>query len=481
MSKDVAGLDHTQQRLYSLIWKRTIASQMKPAQLEKTNVKIHNDINDYLFVTKGEVVLFDGFLKIYLEGTDDEDTEEKQGVLPKISIGDKLKYDNIVALQRFTKPPARYTEASLVKKMEELGIGRPSTYAPTISTIQKRNYVEKSQLKAKERVYKKIELISGKMNQTKYKETYGADKGKLVPKDIGMVVNDFLVDKFDKIMNYSFTAKLEEDFDEIARGSKPWEKVIKSFYGDFHHTVEQVNQTSDRVSAERLLGNHPESGKPVIVRLGKFGPVAQIGDAQDEQKQFASLQKNQSLESVTLQEVLQLFLLPKQLGSFENKDVIVSNGRFGPYIKFGKMYVSLNKGEDPHDLDLQKAIELIKAKQKADAPIAHYEDLPIQKSVGRFGPYIKWNGIFINVNKKYDFQNLTFKDLVELIEDKKQKEIDKVIHDWKEEEIRVEKARWGRSNIISGRIKIELPKTIDAKKLTLDEVKNIINQRKNNK
>ena len=478
MSNEVAGLDNAQHRLYSLIWKRTIASQMVHALLEKTTIKVNNDINDYLFITKGEVVLFDGFLKVYLEDTDDEDAEEKEGMLPKVSVGDKLEYDNIVAQQRFTKPPARYTEASLVKKMEELGIGRPSTYAPTISTIQKRGYVEKSQLKAKERDYKKIELISGNITQTNNKEIFGADKGKLVPKDIGMVVNDFLVDRFDKVMNYSFTAKVEEDFDEIARGNQPWHQVIKSFYDGFHRKVEQVKQTSDRVSGERLLGEHPDTGKPIMVRLGKFGPMAQMGEASDEDKKFASLQKNQSLETVTLQDVLKLFALPKSLGDFKGEEVMVSSGRYGPYIRYGKMYVSMQKTDSPYSMDFDRAVELIKAKQDAEAPIAHYEESPVQKGVGRFGPYIKWNNTFISVNKKYDFDNLTLEDVTELIEERKRKDRDKIIHDWKDEGIRVERARWGRSQIIKGKIKIELPKTVDASGLTLDEVKSIIDKRK---
>lgn len=293
-----------------------------------------------------------------------------------------------------------------------------------------------------------------------------------------MVVTDFLVNHFENILDYNFTAKVERDFDEIAEGKQEWTTMMKDFYKDFHPHVKDVEQNAEREVGERVLGKDPESGKPVSVRLGKFGPMVQIGTVEDEEKpRFASLGPEQQLSSITYEEAMDLFKLPKDLGSYEGEPVAVNNGRYGPYVKFGEKFVSLPKGRDPMQVDLEEAIELIKEKQKADAPIYTYEDLPVQKGTGRFGPFIKWNGMFINVNKKYDFDNLSDADIVELIEIKKQKEIDKVIHNFEEEGIRVEKARWGRSNIIKGKIKIELPKTVDAAKLTLDEVKDIIEKK----
>ena len=306
-------------------------------------------------------------------------------------------------------------------------------------------------------------------------EKVGSDKGKLVPTDIGNIVNDFLVENFSNILDFGFTAKVESEFDDIAEGKEDWIEMIKDFYKTFHPIVEDVAANAERAKGERLLGIDPDSGKNVYARLGRFGAMVQIGEATDEEKpKFASLQGDQTLTSITYEEAMDLFKLPKTIGEFENNDVIVASGRFGPYIKFDKMFVSIPRDENPMSIDINRAIELIKEKQKADAPIGTYEDLPIQKGVGRFGPFIKWNNMFINVNKKYDFDNLSHENLVELIEDKKRKEIEKVIHNWEEEGIRVEKARWGRSNIIKGKTKIELPKTVDAKKLTLEEVKGII-------
>ena len=299
----------------------------------------------------------------------------------------------------------------------------------------------------------------------------------MVPTDIGTIVNDFLVKNFSTILDYNFTAKVEQDFDEIAEGNVDWAVMMNDFYSKFHPIVKDVEENAERESGERILGTDPKSGKPLLVRLGKFGPVAQIGSADDEDKQFASLMSDQNIGTITLEEALKLFLLPKILGVHNEEEVEVSNGRFGPYVRFGKMFVSLPKGEDPLDVTLDRAKELIVEKEAADAPIGTYDDLPIQKGVGRFGPFIKWNGLFINVNKKYNFDNLSQEDLNELISDKIQKEIDKVIHDWKEDGIRVEKARWGRSVILKGKLKIELSKDIDAKALSLEEVKELIEKK----
>lgn len=463
--------ERDQQRLYELIWKRAIASQMSDAKLERTVVKIDADKHDKQFTANGEILIFDGFLKVYLEGTDDEE-EEQAGLLPAMKVNDKLDNNYISATERFTRPPARYTEASLVKKLEELGIGRPSTYAPTISTIQNRKYIEKGSIEGKERAYAKLVLKKDKYSEKSLTEMVGSDKGKLIPTDVGMVVNDFLVQHFSNILDYNFTAKVEQDFDDIAEGNEKWTKMMQAFYQEFHPTVKDVAENAEREVGERVLGKDPKTGKPVSARLGRFGPMVQIGSVEDEEKpQFASLGPDQTLNSITFEEAMALFELPKKLGEYQDEAVEVNNGRYGPYVRYGKKFVSLDKGEDPLDVTFERAMELIKAKEKADAPIYTYEGKDVQKGVGRFGPYIKWNNIFINVNKKYDFDNLSESDIIELIEDKKKKERDKLIHHWEEEGIKVEKARWGRFKLSQGKTKVELPKTTDAENLTLEEVK----------
>lgn len=476
MALHSAGMDREQSRLYDLIWKRTLASQMSDAKLERTNVKIESNKFKDLFAATGEVLLFEGFLKVYLEGHDDED-EEVEGILPNLRIGERMLNRALSATQRFSKPAARYTEASLVKKLEELGIGRPSTYAPTISTIIARTYVEKGITEGKERPYTMLVLNADKIVEQKLVEKTGSDKGKLIPTDIGMIVNDFLVKNFDSIMDYHFTAKVEEDFDAIAAGNEDWAKMMKEFYDHFHPIVKNVEEHAERESGERILGTDPNSGKPVLVRLGKFGPMAQIGDAEDDAKQYASLTHEQNIGTITLEEALSLFLLPRVLGEYKEEEVEVNNGRFGPYVRHGKVFISLPKGEEPLDVSFERAMELIKEKEIADSPISMYQDLPVQKGVGRFGPYLKWNSIFINVNKKYDFDNLSQADIKELIEDKIQKEKDKVIHNWEDEGIRVEKARWGRSVILSGKIKIELGKEVNAAEMSLEQVKALIEEK----
>ena len=473
MSRHTVNIDRDQARLYDLIWKRTLASQMSDAKLERTNVKIEANNHDEVFTASGEVLLFEGFLKVYLEGHDD-DEEEQEGMLPALKVSEKLQNTYITATERYSRAAARYTEASLVKKLEELGIGRPSTYAPTISTIINRNYVEKGNLEGQERNYTQLTLESGKLAEKVLKENTGSDKGKLVPTDIGTIVTDFLVKNFGNILDYNFTAKVEHDFDEIAEGNIEWTKMMQEFYNTFHPTVKDVEANADRESGERILGVDPESGKPVSVRLGKFGPMAQIGDAEDEDKKFASLRQEQNIGNITLEEALNLFLLPKNLGTYKGEEVEVSNGRYGPYVRHGSVFISLPRGEDPLDVSMVRAQELIDEKAVADAPIAVYKGEGVQKGTGRFGPFIKWNGIFINVSKKYNFDNLSQSDIEALIEDKLQKNIDKVLHNWEEEGILVEKARWGRSVITKGKIKIELSKDVDATQLTLAEVQEMI-------
>ena len=462
-------IDRDQSRLYDLIWRRTVASQMSDAQLERTQINIGTEMHSEEFLAKGEVISFDGFLKLYLEGMDDQD-EEENGMLPKAIEGERLKLQKMIATQRFSRPPYRYSEASLVKKMEELGIGRPSTYAPTISTVQNRKYVEKGSSEGDLRKFEQLTLEEGNIKKVVLSEKVGADKGKLIPTDIGLIVNDFLVENFKNILDFNFTAEVEQSFDNIAKGEKDWTEMIRRFYNQFHSTVEHVKENAQRESGERLLGVDSKSGRPVKVRLGKFGPIAQIGDPDEEEKPiYASLAPNQQLENITFEEVMELFEMPKTVGSFEDDQIIVNNGRFGPYIKHNGIFISLPKGISPSEVDIDNAIKLIKEKQIADAPVYVFKDLPVTKGVGRFGPFLKWSGMFINVNKKYDFDNLSDSDIVTLIEEKIQKEKDKVIHDWSDAGVRVEKGRWGRHHIIRGKQKVEIGKEVDAIKLSLED------------
>ena len=465
--------DYDQKRLYQLILNRTLASQMKPAELEKTNIKISSSNRSELFTANGEVIKFDGYLKLYQVSKDD-DSAEDDGILPRFNENEILNLEELFAIQKFSRPPYRYSEASLVKKLEELGIGRPSTYAPTISTVQNRGYVEKGSTEAKSRKVIKVSISKGVTSENTLSEKFGSDKGKLIPTDIGMIVTDFLKNHFEYIMDYNFTAKVEQDFDSIASGKKDWTEMMKSFYGKFHPVVEDVQQNATRESGKRVLGSHPENSKEVSVRLGKFGPMVQIGTVDDEEKpKFASLPQDFQIESVTLDQALSLFELPRTLGEFQGETLEANNGRYGPYIKFGKKFVSIPAGKSPTSISLEEAVVIIEDKIKADAPIHVYENMDVQKGKGRFGPYIKWNNIFINVNKKYDWDNLSIDDIEELIEEKKQKEKDKVIHNWEEEGIKVEKGRWGKFYLIKSKKKILLDKNLDVASIDLDQAKEI--------
>jgi len=473
--------DYDQKRLYELIWKRTVASQMSDAKLERTQLKIKSNNNKEIYSAKGEFLIFEGFLKIYLEGIDDDD-EDSQGILPEVIVDDLLELKTIISTQKFSRPPYRYTESSLVKKLEDLGIGRPSTYAPTISTVQNRGYVEKGSLDGVERNYKQIALIKGEIEEKTLTEISGSDKGKLVPTDIGMIVNDFLVTNFKDILDYNFTAEVEKNFDKIADGKEDWIHMIKRFYSEFNKNVNFVQENAERESGERSLGIDPLSGREVKVRLGKFGPLAQVGNNEEADKPiFASLSSDQKLETITFDEAMELFKLPKEIGRYDGEIITVNNGRFGPYIKYGETFISLPKGLNPSEVELEYSIQLILEKKKTDAPVYIYKDLPVTKGKGRFGPFIKWDRMFINVNKKYDFDNLTDVEIEILIEEKIQKEKDKVIHHWKDKDIKVEKARWGRSVILSGKLKIELSKDIDANKLKLEDVQKLIDTNKKSK
>jgi DNA topoisomerase-1 len=419
------GGSSDESRLYDLIWKRSIASQMSPAKLERTTIKIEAD-NKLNFVAKGEVIKFDGFLKVYLESSLDEDDEDKvlEGLLPAVKVGEKLDLLQISATQRFTKAPPRYVEASLVKKLEELGIGRPSTYAPTISTIQKRGYVEKREREGEERSYAIFTLKNGEVKSETATEITGRDRNKLTPTDIGVVVTDFLVEHFGDILSYNFTAEVEQQFDEIAQGMKEWTAMIQDFYSPFHNTVEDTLENSDRASGERYLGEEPKTGEKVIVRIGRYGPMAQIGDSEAEEKpRFASLLPNQSLETITLEEALDLFKLPRSLGEFEGKNVRANIGRFGPYVQHDGKFVSL-KEDDPMEVSLDRAIELIKLKREEDAKklIKSFpENEDVQLLNGRWGPYLKIGKKNFKLPKDVEPEKLTLEECMEISENQPKK------------------------------------------------------------
>jgi len=439
--------DNSEKRLYDLIWKRAIASQMSEAIFEKTNVNISISTRKEELLAEGEVLKFDGFLKVYLESTDDEDEEnEDNNLLPPLTKGQVLTLKELAATERFSRPPARYTEASLVKKLEELGIGRPSTYAPTISTVQNRGYVVKEDREGRKREFVSMVLANGHISKVTKSEITGAEKSKLFPTDIGEVVNDFLVEHFKGIVDFNFTAKVEKQFDEIAQGLQEWTKMLHSFYTPFHNEVEDTLENADRANGERLLGVDPTTGKNVYAKVGRYGPLVQIGELSDDEEdkpRYASLGKTQSVGTVTLEEALDQFKLPFQLEDYDGKEVSVGVGRFGPYVKWGDAFISIPKNEDPLTVDQARAIEIIGEKVTADAPVAEYEGLPVTKGTGRFGPFIKWNSLFINVPKAYNFDALSANDIKELIEKKIEKENNRYIQQWESEKIAIENGRWG--------------------------------------
>ena len=419
----IAG-DSADKRLYELIWKRTIASQMSDAELEKTTATITISGTTEKFVAQGEVLKFDGFLKVYMESTDDEDEENQEGMLPPIKVGEKLKANEITATERFTHHPARYTEASLVKKLEELGIGRPSTYAPTISTIQKREYVVKEDREGTQRNYNVATLKAGKINEEVKTEGTGAEKAKLFPTDIGMVVTDFLLAQFPQIMDFNFTAKVEEEFDEIAEGKIGWTKMLKAFYTPFHKNVVETSENSERASGERLLGIDPVSGKNLYVRIGRFGPMAQLGEGNDENNKpkFASLRKDQRIDTITFEQALDLFKLPRTVGEFEGKEMVVAVGRFGPYVRHNSVFVSLKKEDDPMTITAERAIELIQAKRQAeiDKYIKSFPENPsVQILNGRWGPYLTIDSNNYKLPKGTDPHALTLDDCLAIAADPK--------------------------------------------------------------
>ncbi|MCB0677450.1 MAG: type I DNA topoisomerase [Saprospiraceae bacterium] len=480
--------DSDQKRLYDLIWKRTIASQMADAVVEKTVVQIGiSTIPDAFLQAEGEVLKFDGFLKVYLESKDDDDDEEAKGMLPPLKVGQELPLQEMTATERFTRPPARYTEASLVKKLEELGIGRPSTYAPTISKIMEdgRGYVVRESRDGLERPFRVLHLQDGQISKQEQTEMTGATKNRLFPTDMGMVVVDFLMEHFRDIMDYGFTAGIEKQFDDIADGKEKWVEMLGDFYEPFHATVEETLENADRATGERILGKDPESGRTLLVRMSRLGkPVVQIGKPEEldegEKPKFANLRPGQSIETLELNEALELFELPKTLGEYEGQEVSVGLGRFGPYVRHGDTFISIPRGEDVMEVDLDRALELIREKRKADAPIGTYKGQPITKGKGRFGPFLKWNDLYVNIPRRIDFDAVTLEQAHELIEAKVEKEANRYIHRWENEGISVENGRWGpyirfkRKNIKIPKVNGEKVTSETATELTLEQVKAMI-------
>ncbi|NCO82813.1 MAG: type I DNA topoisomerase [Nitrospirae bacterium CG_4_10_14_3_um_filter_44_29] len=461
--------DAQERRIYDLIWKRTIASQMSDALLEKTTAAIRVSTTEEKFAAQGEVLKFEGFLKVYLEGKDEENEENAEGVLPPLKIGEKLSNREITAVERFTYHPPRYTEATLVRKLEELGIGRPSTYAPTIFTIQKRNYVVKEDRDGVKRNFSCLTLKNGNIIAEEKSENTGAEKSKLFPTDVGMVVNDFLMDNFKDIMDFNFTAKVEEEFDEIAGGKLVWTKMLAEFYKPFHKTVEDTAETSARQSGERVLGKDPVTGKQVLVRLGKFGPIVQIGRQDDKEKpRYASLRKNQRMDAITFEQAMELFKLPRSLGTHKGDEVLVNIGRFGPYIKYQGGYVSLPKDEDPNTISLERAKEILNG-PRLPKVLGQFQDEDVIAAKGRFGPYVKYKNIFASLGKGEDPLCVTLERAIELVTAKEKKELDKIIKAWAEDaRVRVVNGRYGPC-IQSGKKFFRIPAGKKPQDITLEE------------
>jgi DNA topoisomerase I len=476
-NKSIEG-GNDEQRLYDLIRKRAIASQMADAELEKTNVDISiNTIKGAILLAEGEVLKFDGFLAVYIESTDEDEENENKGMLPPLSVGQILDLNNMTATERYTRPPSRYTEASLIQKLEELGIGRPSTYAPTISKIMEedRGYVTKESREGEERKYKKIELKRGRISETIETEITGATSNRLYASDIGMIVTDFLDQNFNEVMNYSFTAEVEDKLDQVSNGTFDWRKMLDEFYNPFHKLVEDTKENAERAKGKRILGKDPVSGHSVLVQITRYGPVVQIGDQEElkesEKPRFANLRKGQSMESVTFDEAMELFKLPKSFGDHKGEELIINNGRFGAYVKLGEVYANLGKGIDPLDVTRDQAVEIIDVKLKENEPITTYRGLPVTKGKGRFGPFVKWGDLFVNVPAKLSIDTISEKQAIELIEAKIDKEANRYIQHWPDEQISIENGRWG-PYVKYKKSNVKIPK-VDGNKLTDDNLRNI--------
>lgn len=477
MSNHTIPGDTFAKRLYELIWKRTIASQMSDAKTEKTVITIPISNRPEKFVVTGEVILFHGFLKVYIESKDEED-EEVKGWLPNLSVGEVVKASEILATQKFTQPPVRYTEASLVKKLEELGIGRPSTFAPTISTIQKREYVVKESRPGSEREYIQLKLKNGNVHESVKKEKYGFEKDKIFPTDIGIVVNDYLQDNFQEIMDYGFTANVEKEFDEIAEGKLKWQDMMNEFYGDFHHSIENAITYSTKASGERLLGSDPKTNANVYAKLGKYGPMVQIGENyEDEKPRYARMKKTQSIESITLEEALDLFKLPKTLGEYEGEPLVIGIGRFGPYVKYHNNFVSIPKTEEPADITYERAVELIEMKIKGDqdhAPrvLGEHNGKEVSVASGRYGPYLKYDGKNITLDKGTVVSEMTLEQAAAIIDGAATRN---VLVSFKESDnVKVLNGRYG-AYISDGTNNFKIPKGRVPENLTYEECMEIIN------
>jgi DNA topoisomerase-1 len=464
------GPDKDQQRLYDLIWKRSIASQMSEAEIEKTVVKIDiSTMRDKQLEAVGEVLKFDGFLKVYLESTDEDEDEDTKGMLPPLTLQQSLDLNQMEATESFTRPAGRYTEASLVKKLEELGIGRPSTYAPTITKImeEERGYVTKESREGTLRNFQQITLKNGKIETKTKSEITGTTKNCLYPSDLGMVVSDFLSEHFSKIMDYSFTANVEDELDKIATEGLEWKNMLKKFYGPFHDSVENTMENAERAKGKRELGKDPNSGYTVIAQMTRFGPVIQIGDREEvsegEKPRFANMKPGQSMETITFEEAMELFKLPRVVGIVEGEEVLVNTGRYGPYVKMGEMFVNLPRNLDPMTITLDEAKVLIDAKLDENAPIGQYQNLPITKGKGRFGPFIKWNNLFINIPVRFKLETINESQAKELIEAKVEKEANRYIQNWPAEKISIENGRWG-PYLKFGKNNLKIPK-MDGQKI----------------
>jgi DNA topoisomerase I len=472
-----AGSDRDAERLYDLIWKRTLASQMADAELEKTVVDIAISTRPgQALKASGEVILFDGFLKVYMEGKDDEDSDEQEGLLPDMKQGEDLGLKELLATQRFDRPAPRYTEASLVKKLEELGIGRPSTYAATISTVQKKGYVVKEDREGTKRPYRILSLVNNAITDATAVENVGAEKQKLFPTDIGMVVNDFLVEHFPTVVDLNFTAKVEEEFDVIAEGRENWREMIARFYKPFHTTIGVVNETADRATGSRTLGTDPASGKPVIARIGRFGAMIQIGEAEDEEKpRFASLRKDQSIQTIGLQDALDLFKLPRTLGQHGEEIVSVGIGRFGPYVRLGSSYASLTPEDDPLAIDLRRAVELIDLKKAATATrdLGEYKGEMLVVGRGRFGPFVKYGKVYANIPKTEEPSTVTLERGIELVEAKLAGVRQNILKEFEGTVIQVLNGRYG-PYITDGEKIANVPKERKPEEVTLEEANTLL-------
>lgn len=472
------GPDRDQMRLYDLIWKRTIASQMSEAEIEKTIVKIDiSTMKDKQLEAVGEVLTFDGFLKVYLESTDDDEDEDTKGMLPPLKQGQNLNLDYMESVESFTRPPSRYTEASLVKKLEELGIGRPSTYAPTITKImeEERGYVTKESREGVARAYRYMKLHAGSIKSETKSEMTGATKNCLYPSDLGMVVVDFLSEHFDQVMNYSFTARVEDELDKIATDGVDWKGMLKNFYGPFHDNVEKTMETAERAKGKRELGVDEASGYSVIAQMTRFGPVIQIGDREEvkegEKPRYANLKPGQSLETITFEEAMELFKLPRTIGDYKGEEIIVNTGRYGPYVKVGELFVNLPRNLDPMSISTEEATTLIDAKMDENAPIGHYKNLPITKGKGRFGPYVKWNDIFVPIPARYKIDTITSEQAIEIIDIKVEKEANRYIQNWPADKVSIENGRWG-PYIKFGKNNLKVPK-VNGEKVEADYLQTV--------